>query len=109
MEPSSSDKGDGDSGTTPRSGRTLSEVNAMPRSGNAGADGSSRAREPRPTEINALLGQGTSFQGKLYFEGRVCIAGAFEGEIRGEDVLVIGEGANVRGEIFVATCIVTGG
>jgi cytoskeletal protein CcmA (bactofilin family) len=64
---------------------------------------------PRPTEINALLGRGTHFEGKLFFEGRVRIDGSFSGQIRGEDVLVIGEGAKVTGEVHVATCIVTGG
>ena len=63
----------------------------------------------RPTEINALLGRGTHFEGKLFFEGRVRIDGSFRGEIRGDDVLVIGEGAVVTGEVHVATCIVTGG
>lgn len=64
---------------------------------------------PRPTEINALLGRGTHFEGKLFFEGRVRIDGSFNGQIRGEDVLVIGEGAKVVGDVQVATCIVTGG
>jgi cytoskeletal protein CcmA (bactofilin family) len=64
---------------------------------------------PRPTEINALLGRGTHFEGKLHFDGRVRIDGSFKGEIEGEDVLVIGDGALVVGEIFVSTCIVTGG
>jgi cytoskeletal protein CcmA (bactofilin family) len=63
----------------------------------------------RPTEITALRGQGTHFAGKLFFEGRVRVDGSFRGEIRGEDVLVIGEGALVAGEIHVSTCIVTGG
>jgi cytoskeletal protein CcmA (bactofilin family) len=63
----------------------------------------------RPTEINALLGRGTHFEGKLIFEGRVRIEGGFKGEIRGDDVLVIGEGAVVSGDVRVATCIVTGG
>ncbi len=63
----------------------------------------------RPTEINALLGRGTHFEGKLFFEGRVRIDGSFKGEIRGDDVLVIGEGAVVSGDVHVATCIVTGG
>ena len=34
------------------------------------------------TEISALLGRGTRFEGKLSFEGRVRIDGAFTGEIR---------------------------
>jgi cytoskeletal protein CcmA (bactofilin family) len=63
----------------------------------------------RVSEINALLGRGTHFEGKLFFDGRVRIDGGFKGEIRGDDVLVIGEGAIVAGEIHVATCIVTGG
>jgi cytoskeletal protein CcmA (bactofilin family) len=63
----------------------------------------------RPTEITALLGRGTHFEGKLFFEGRIRVDGSFRGEIRGEDVLVIGDGAQVVGEIEVSTCIVTGG
>ena len=78
-----------------------------------GGGGSPKPPKPahghRPTEINALLGRGTHFEGKLFFEGRVRIDGGFKGEIRGDDVLVIGEGAQVKGEVHVATCIVTGG
>lgn len=62
-----------------------------------------------PLEINALLGQGTRFEGKLFFDGRVRIDGTFEGDIEGDGVLVVGEGASVRGTIRVAACIVTGG
>ena len=69
----------------------------------------SAAEGQRVSEINALLGRGTHFEGKLFFDGRVRIDGGFKGEIRGDDVLVIGEGALVAGEIHVATCIVTGG
>lgn len=60
-------------------------------------------------ELHALLGRGTRYQGKLFFEGRVRIEGRFEGEIRGEDVLVIGEGAEVDADVEVGTCIVVGG
>lgn len=61
------------------------------------------------TEITALLGRGTRFEGKLHFEGRVRIDGAFRGEIRSPDVLVIGEGAEIEAEIEVGTMIVRGG
>jgi cytoskeletal protein CcmA (bactofilin family) len=61
------------------------------------------------SEITALLGRGTRFEGKLYFDGRVRIDGKFRGEIRSDDVLVIGEGAEVEGEIDVATVIIKGG
>jgi cytoskeletal protein CcmA (bactofilin family) len=61
------------------------------------------------TEITALLGRGTHFEGKLHFEGRVRIDGSFRGEIRSNDILIIGEGAEVEAEIEVAVVIVKGG
>jgi cytoskeletal protein CcmA (bactofilin family) len=60
-------------------------------------------------EITALLGRGTRFEGKLHFEGCVRIDGAFRGEIRSDDTLVIGDGALVHAEIDVGTVIVRGG
>lgn len=59
-------------------------------------------------ELNALLGRGTHYDGNLAFEGRVRIEGRFTGRIRG-DVLIVGEGAEIEGDIEVGTCIVTGG
>jgi cytoskeletal protein CcmA (bactofilin family) len=61
------------------------------------------------TEITALLGRGTHFEGKLYFEGRVRIDGGFRGEIRSQDILIIGEGAEVEADIEVGTVIIKGG
>src|SRR5258706_7941420 len=61
------------------------------------------------SELTALLGRGTSFEGKLYFKGRLRIDGTFRGEIRSDDVLVIGEGAEVTAEIDADTVIVRGG
>lgn len=63
----------------------------------------------RGVEITALLGRGTRFEGKLAFEGCVRIDGWFKGDIRSEDTLVIGEGAEVYAEIEVATVIIRGG
>src|SRR3954462_4248052 len=60
-------------------------------------------------EINALLGRGTEFTGKLTFDGKVRIDGTFAGEIFSEDTLVIGETAEVTAEIDVAVVIVRGG
>ena len=60
-------------------------------------------------EINALLGRGTEFAGKLTFEGTVRVDGKFEGEVFSHDVLVVGDGAEVRAEIDVGTLIVKGG
>ena len=69
---------------------------------------SSHDRVPA-TEITALLGRGTLFEGKLHFDGRVRIDGVFKGEIKSDDTLIIGDGAEVHAEIEVATVIVRGG
>ena len=61
------------------------------------------------TEITALLGRGTRFEGKLAFDGCVRIDGVFRGEIRSADTLVIGEGAEIEAEVEVGTLIVRGG
>jgi len=60
-------------------------------------------------EITALLGGGTRFEGKLSFDGTVRIDGCFSGEIVSEDVLIVGDGADVRADIRVGTLIVQGG
>lgn len=49
--------------------------------------------------LNALLGAGAVFEGKLHFEGQVRIDGTFTGEITTTDLLVIGEGAKVSATI----------
>jgi cytoskeletal protein CcmA (bactofilin family) len=68
------------------------------------------SNQPLPaTEITALLGRGTHFEGKLQFEGRVRIDGVFKGEIRSDDTLIVGDGAEVHAEIDVATVILRGG
>src|SRR3954454_10861861 len=60
------------------------------------------------SEINTLLGRGSEFEGKLTFEGTVRIDGKLSGEIFSEDVLVVGEGAQVNAEIEVGVIIVEG-
>ncbi len=59
-------------------------------------------------EVNALLGRGSEFEGKLTFEGTVRIDGKFTGEIFSNDTLIIGEGARVKAEVDVATVIIYG-
>jgi cytoskeletal protein CcmA (bactofilin family) len=59
-------------------------------------------------EINTLLGRGSEFEGKLTFEGTVRIDGKLSGEIFTDDVLVIGEGAEVSAEIDAGTIIIEG-
>ncbi len=60
------------------------------------------------SELNASLGKGSEFEGKLAFEGKVRIDGTFTGEISTNDTLHIGEGAKVSAEISCGTVIVEG-
>ena len=57
----------------------------------------------RTPELNALLGKGSQFEGKLIFEGTVRIDGKFSGEIVSSDHLIIGEGAEVKANVKVGT------
>jgi cytoskeletal protein CcmA (bactofilin family) len=59
-------------------------------------------------QINALLGKGSEFEGKLSFEGVVKIEGVMKGEITSKDKLVIGQGARVEAEINVGNAVVSG-
>lgn len=71
---------------------------------------SPRATQAVSGEINALLGRGTRFAGKLTFTGKVRIDGTFDGEIFSDGVLIIGDEAVVTTTtIEVGTLIVRGG
>jgi cytoskeletal protein CcmA (bactofilin family) len=63
---------------------------------------------PSSGDLNALLGRGSEFEGKLAFEGKVRIDGTFTGEISTNDLLQIGDGARVQAEISCGTVIVEG-
>jgi len=58
--------------------------------------------------ITGVIDQGCEFEGKLCFRGTVRIGGSFRGEIFTPDVLVIGEGASVQGDIDAGTVIISG-
>ena len=59
-------------------------------------------------DVNTLVGRGSHFEGKMTFEGVVRVDGSFEGEIVSDDTLIIGEGAEVRAELDVATLVIYG-
>jgi cytoskeletal protein CcmA (bactofilin family) len=59
-------------------------------------------------EVTTLLGRGSEFEGKLSFEGTVRIDGKLSGEIFTDDVLIIGEGAEVNAEINVGAIVIEG-
>ena len=59
-------------------------------------------------EINAFLGVGTAYEGKLHFQGAVRIDGGFTGEIVSDGTLIVGKDAQVRGQINVGQLILSG-
>ncbi len=67
-----------------------------------------QARPDAVGEINTLLGRGSEFEGKLTFEGTVRVDGKISGQIFSDDVLVVGEGAEVHAEIDIGEIIVQG-
>lgn len=58
--------------------------------------------------VTAILEQGTSFEGKLSFEGTAQIAGSFKGEIFTRDTIVVNEGASVLAQIEADTIVISG-
>jgi cytoskeletal protein CcmA (bactofilin family) len=70
---------------------------------------SGRALAASAGELNALLGRGARFVGKLTFEGKVRIDGVFEGEVFSDGILIVGDEAEVTARIEVGTLIVRGG
>ena len=59
-------------------------------------------------EINAFLGAGTNYHGKLHFQGAVRIDGNFQGEVVSEGTLVIGQEAVVDGQVKVGQLVLSG-
>lgn len=59
-------------------------------------------------EINAFLGTGTNYNGKLHFQGAVRIDGNFNGEIKSDGTLVVGQEAFVDGQVNVGQLVLSG-
>lgn len=59
-------------------------------------------------QTHTILGPEAAFDGRLTFQGAVRIDGKFSGEIVTEDVLVVGESAEVTAIINVGSLILNG-
>ncbi len=59
--------------------------------------------------INSVIGEGSVFEGKFYVHGSLQIDGKFEGEIRTEDHLIVGETGRVKTEVIKAKKVTVGG
>ncbi len=60
------------------------------------------------TQIKAYIGEDTVFNGSLCFDGTVRIDGKFEGDIRTDDTLIVGETGHLVAEISVGTIVCMG-
>ena len=61
-----------------------------------------------PQPLRALLGRESEVRGKLSFCGPSRIDGRLRGEVRGSDMLVIGESGYVNGTIRATSLVVLG-
>ncbi len=62
----------------------------------------------RNDSVNSVIGHGTIFEGKFYISGSLRIDGKFEGEIKTNDSLVVGETGKIRTNITARSVIVSG-
>lgn len=58
--------------------------------------------------VTTLLGKGSEFEGKLSFEGTVRVDGKLTGEVFTDDVLIVGEGAELNAEVTVGAIVIQG-
>ena len=60
------------------------------------------------SEVTTILGKGSSFDGKLTFEGTVRIDGVYKGEIDTRGTLVVDKTAEVNAEIRAGNVVIEG-
>ncbi len=58
--------------------------------------------------VNAFIGRSAAFEGKISTQGMLRIDGKYRGQILSDDSLVIGETAEIDGEVNVKTLSVHG-
>ena len=58
--------------------------------------------------LNSTIGEGSSFEGKFYISGSLRIDGKFEGEIKTDEELVVGETGRVKTNIEARSVVVAG-
>lgn len=58
--------------------------------------------------VSGWLGVGATWRGDLEFAGQVRIDGTLIGNIRSDDLLIIGAGGRVEGEVRVAQALIGG-
>lgn len=59
-------------------------------------------------ELTGMIDKGSEFEGTLAFQGTFRIGGSFRGQIFTEDVLIVGNGAQVWADAEVGVLILSG-
>lgn len=67
-----------------------------------------RSQEVSREEINAFLGAGTAYQGKLTFQGAVRVDGMFSGEITSDGSLIAGKDSVIEARLEVGELVLSG-
>ena len=62
----------------------------------------------RSESLNSVIGPGSIFEGKFYISGSLRIDGKFQGEIKTEDELVVGETGKVKTNIKARSVVIAG-
>ncbi len=63
---------------------------------------------PKTDFMNSTIGEGSAFEGKFYISGSLKIDGKFEGEIKTDEELVVGETGKVRTNISAKSVVIAG-
>ena len=58
--------------------------------------------------LNSTIGEGSVFEGKFYISGSLKIDGKFEGAIKTDEELYVGESGKVKTDIDAKTVVVAG-
>ena len=58
--------------------------------------------------MNSTIGEGSIFEGKFYISGSLRVDGKFEGEIKTDEELVVGETGKVRTNIDAKSVVIAG-
>lgn len=60
------------------------------------------------SSLNSLIGENSVFEGKFYIAGSLKIDGKFEGEVKTEEELIVGESGKVKTDIYAKRVTVAG-
>ena len=66
------------------------------------------SRKKDQTNLSAVMGPDSHYEGDLAFDGRVRVDGHFTGRIYSEDTLEVGPDGLIEGEADVAKAIISG-